>query len=73
VVIKSLKPIILIKSVIVIHVINPQYVLITKVIDINYRCYSYKVRNKKGGTLFLFFFHLPLSLLFLLNLFLKLR
>jgi len=33
----------LVKSTVVIHIINLQYVFIAKVIDINYRYYSYKV------------------------------
>jgi len=72
VVIKGLKSIIPVKSVVVIHVINPQYIFIIRVVDINYRCYNYKVWNGGSGTLFFFFFHLPLYALFLLNLFLKL-
>jgi len=63
----------LVKSVVIIHVIDPQYTPVTGVVNINYGYYSYKVRNRRGNALFLLFFHLPLSLLFLLNLFLKLR
>jgi len=63
----------LVKSIVIIYVINPQYVLIIRIVNVNCRCCSYKVWNGRGGAFFLLFFHLPLSLLFLLNLFLKLR
>jgi len=43
VVIEGLKFIILVKSVVVIHVINLQYVLIVKVVDVNCGCYGYRV------------------------------
>jgi len=73
VVIKSLKSIMSVKSVIVIHIINLQYIPIAKVVDINCKYYSYKVRDRGSGTLYFLFFHLPLYILFLLNLFLKLK
>jgi len=63
----------LVKSAVIVYTVNPQYIPIVKVIDVNYRCYSYKVQNKGSDTLFLLFLHLPLSPLFLLNLFLKLK
>jgi len=63
----------LVKSVVIIHVINLQYISVTRVVNINYRCCSYRVRNGGSGALFFFFFYLPLYVLFLLNLFLKLR
>jgi len=73
VVIKGLKPIMLIKNVVIIHVINLQYISIIKVVNVNYRYYSYKIRNRGSNALFFFFLHLLLYTLFLLNLFLKLR
>jgi len=42
-------------------------------VDINYRSGSYKVQDRGSNALFLFFLHLPLGMLFLLNLFLKLK
>jgi len=33
----------LVKSVVIIHVINLQYISVIKVININYKYYSYKV------------------------------
>ena len=42
-VIKGLKLIILVKSVVVIYVIDLQYVSVIRVVDINYKYYSYKV------------------------------
>jgi len=62
-----------VKSVIIIYIINLQYILIIRVVNINYRCCGYKVRNRGSNALFLLFFHLPPGVLFLLNLFLKLR
>jgi len=73
VVIKGLRFIILVKSIVIIYTVNPQYVPITKVVNVNYRYYSYKVQNRRSNALFLLFFHLPLGTLFLLNLFLKLK
>jgi len=73
VVIKGLKPIMLIKNVVIIHVINLQYISVIKVVNVNYRYYSYKIRNRGSNALFFFFLHLLLYTLFLLNLFLKLR
>jgi len=73
VVIKSLKSIILVKSVVIIYIINLQYIPITGMVNINCKSGNYKVWDRGSGTLFLFFLHLPLSTLFLLNLFLKLR
>jgi len=43
VVIKGLKSVMLIKSVIIIYIVNLQYILIVKVVNISYRYYSYKV------------------------------
>jgi len=63
----------LVKSAVIVHVINSQYIFITKVVNVNCRCYSYKVRDRISGTLFLLFFYLPLGLLFLLNFFLELK
>ena len=37
-VIKGFKLIILVKSVVIVYIVNLQYVLIIKVININYRC-----------------------------------
>jgi len=73
VVIKGFKSIIPVKSAVIIYVIDLQYIFIIKVVNINYKCYSYKVQNKGSGILFFLFFHLPLYTLFLLNLFLELR
>jgi len=73
VVTEGFKFIILIKSIVIIYIINLQYILITKIVNVNCKCYSYGVQNKGGSVLFLLFFYLPLGLLFLLNLFLKLR
>jgi len=72
-VVKGLKSIILVKNAVIVYVINPQYISITKVVDINYRYCSYKVQNRGSGTLFFLFFHLLLYTLFLLNLFLELK
>jgi len=72
-VIKGLKSVILVKSVIVVYIINLQYIFIIRVVDINCKCYSYKVRNRGSSALFFLFFYLPLYILFLLNFFLKLR
>jgi len=72
-VIKGFKFIILVKSVVIVYVINLQYIFVTGVVNINCGCYSYKVQNGGSGALFFFFFHLPLCALFLLNLFLKLK
>jgi len=63
----------LVKSVVIVYTVNLQYIPVTKVVNINYRCYNSRVRNKGSNTLFFFFFHLPLYTLFLLNLFLKLK
>jgi len=63
----------LVKSVVIIHVINLQYVSVTKVVNINYKCCGYKIQNGRNGALFFLFFHLPLYTLFLLNLFPELR
>jgi len=73
VVIKGFKSIILVKSVVIVHTVNPQYIPVVRVVNINCGCYSYKVQNRGSGALFLLFFHLPLGMLFLLNLFLKFR
>ena len=72
-VIKGLKFIMLVKNIVIIHTVNPQYVLIAKVVNVNCRCYGYKVQNRRSGALFLLFFYLPLYTLLLLNLFLKLK
>jgi len=42
-VIKGLKSVMLVKSVIIIYIIDLQYVFITRVVNINCRCCSYKV------------------------------
>jgi len=73
VVIKSLKFIILVKSVIIVYTVNLQYIPVVRVIDVNYRYCSYKVQNRGSNALFPLFLYLPLGLLFLLNLFLKLK
>jgi len=73
VVIKGLKLIIPVKSVVVIYTVNLQYIPVIRMVNVNYRCYSYKVWNRGSGVLFLFFFHLPLYMLLLLNFFLKLK
>jgi len=73
VVIKGLKFIILIKSVVIVHTVNPQYVPVVRVVNVNCGCCGYGVRNGGSGTLFLLFFYLPLGMLFFLNLFLKLK
>jgi len=72
-VIKGFKSIIFLKGTVIIYVINLQYILITRVVNIYYKCYNYKIQDRRSGALFLLFFHLPLGLLFLLNLFLKLK
>jgi len=43
VVIKSFKPTILVKSVVIIHIVNLQYIPVIKVVNVNYKCYSYRV------------------------------
>jgi len=63
----------LVKSVIIIHVINLQYISVTRVIDINCKCCNYKVQNGGSSALFFLFFYLPLYTLFLLNFFLELK
>jgi len=73
VVIKSLKPIMPVESVVIIYVIDLQYISVTKVVDVNCWCYSYRVQNGGSGTLFLLFLHLSPGALFLLNLFLELK
>jgi len=72
-VIKGLKSIMLVKSVVIIYIVNPQYIPIVKVVDINYRYYNYREQNGGSGALFFFFLHLPLYILFLPDFFLKLR
>jgi len=42
-VIKGFKPVILVKSAVIIYIINLQYVLIIKIVNVNYKSYSYKV------------------------------
>jgi len=44
-VIKGLKFIILVKSIVIIHIVNLQYVFIIRVININYRYCSYRIQN----------------------------
>jgi len=63
----------LVKSIVIIHVIDLQYIFVTRVVNINCRYCSCGVRNKGSSALFFLFFHLPLSVLFLLDLFLELR
>jgi len=72
-VIKGLKSVIPVKNVIIIHVINLRYIPVTKVVNVNYRYYNYRVQDRGSSALYFFFFHLPLYTLFLLNLFLKLK
>jgi len=72
-VIKGLKFIMLVKSAVIIHTVNLQYILMAGVVDVNCGCCGGGVWNRGSGALFFFFFHLPLCVLFLLNLFLKLR
>ena len=72
-VVKDLKPIMPVKSTVIIYTVNLSYVFIIKVINVDYKCYSYKIQNKGSNTLFLFFFHLLLYTLLLLNLLLKLK
>jgi len=62
-----------VKSVIIIYIVNLQYIPVARVVNVNYGYCGYRVRNGGSGALFLLFFHLPLSVLFLLNLFLKFR
>ena len=71
-VVKGFKSIILIKSVVIIYIIDLQYISVIKVVNVNYRYCSYKVQNRRSNALFFLFFYLPLYTLFLLNLFLKL-
>jgi len=73
VIIKGFRFIMLVKSVIIIYVINLQYISVIRVVNVNCRCYSCGVWNGGSGALFFLFFYLPLYVLFLLNLFLKLR
>jgi len=73
VVIKGLRSIILVKSVVIIYIINLQYILIVRVVNVNCRCGGYKVQYGGSGTFFLFFFHLFLYTLLFLNFFLKLK
>ena len=42
-VIKGFKPVILVKIAVIIYIINLQYVLIIKIVNVNYKSYSYKV------------------------------
>jgi len=63
----------LVKGIVIIYVINLQYISVTGVVNINCKCYSYKVQNRGSNTLFFLFFYLPLYMLFLLNLFPELR
>jgi len=42
-VIKSLKSIMLVKSVVIIYTVNLQYVFIIRVVDVNCKCYGYRV------------------------------
>jgi len=43
VVIEGFRLIMLVKSVVIVHVINLQYISVIRVVDINYKCYSYGV------------------------------
>jgi len=63
----------LVKSIVIIYIINLQYVLIVRVVNVNYGCYSYRVWNGRSNALFFLFFYLPLYTLFLPNFFLKLK
>jgi len=73
VVIKGLKVIMSVESAVIIYIIDLQYVPVARVVDVNCRCYSYRVQDRGSGVLYFLFFYLPLYTLFLLNLFLKLR
>ena len=42
-VIKGLKSVMPVKSVIIVYVINPQYISVTGVVNVNYKCCSYGV------------------------------
>ena len=42
-VIKGLKPIILVKSVVIVYVIDLQYISVIRVVNVNYGSYSYGV------------------------------
>ena len=42
-IIKGLKLTILVKSAVIIHIVNPQYILIIKVVNVNCRYCNYKV------------------------------
>jgi len=46
VVIKGFKPVILVKSVVIIYTVNLQYVFITRIVNVNYGYYGYKVQNR---------------------------
>ena len=72
-VIKGLRFIILVKSAVIIHTVNLQYIPVIKVVNVNYRCCNYRVQDRESNTLFLFFLYLLLYILFFLNLFLKLK
>jgi len=63
----------LVKGIVIIYVIDLQYIFIIKVVDINCRCCSCGVWNGGSNALFFLFFYLLLYALFLLNLFLELR
>ena len=63
----------LVEGVVVIYVIDPQYVSVTKVVDVDCRCCGCGVRNRGSSALFFLFFYLLLYALFLLNLFPELR
>ena len=58
-----------VKSVVIIYVIDLQYISVIRVVNVDCGCCSYGVRNGGSGALLFLFFHLPLCALFLLNLF----
>jgi len=63
----------LVKSVVIIYIINLQYIPVAGVVNVNYKCCNYKVQDRGSSALYFLFFHLPLYTLFLPNLFLKLK
>ena len=63
----------LVKSAVVVHAVDLQYVPIARVVNVNCKCYGYKVQDRGSSTLFFFFFYLLLYTLLLLNLFLELK
>jgi len=62
-----------VKSVVIIYIVNLQYIPIVRVVDVNCGCGGYGVQYGGSGAFFLFFFYLSLYILLFLNFFLKLR